>query len=40
MSLKAWPLLFLNVGGEMMYILDQRLTAQNIPKQKAVKGEL
>ncbi|XP_067010652.2 protein OSCP1 [Anabrus simplex] len=36
-SLRTVPLLFLNLGGEMMYILDQRLTAQNIPKDKALK---
>lgn len=38
MSLKALPLLFLNMGGEMLYILDQRLKAQNIAKDKTVKG--
>ncbi len=39
MSLKTLPILFLNLGGEMMYILDQRLRAQNIPKEKSRKGE-
>ena len=38
MSLKTLPLLFINLGGEMMYILDQRLKAQNIPLEKARKG--
>jgi len=37
MSLKTLPILFLNLGGEMMYILDQRLRAQNIPEEKARK---
>ncbi|XP_066915026.1 protein OSCP1-like [Clytia hemisphaerica] len=37
MSLKTLPVLFLNLGGEMMYILDQRLNAQNIPPGKAKK---
>ncbi|XP_046574652.1 protein OSCP1-like [Haliotis rubra] len=37
MSLKTLPLLFINLGGEMMYILDQRLRAQNIPSEKAKK---
>ncbi|XP_065057182.1 protein OSCP1-like [Rhopilema esculentum] len=37
MSLKTLPMLFLNLGGEMMYILDQRLRAQNIPKEKSRK---
>ncbi|XP_041351278.1 protein OSCP1-like [Gigantopelta aegis] len=37
MSLKTLPLLFINLGGEMMYILDQRLRAQNIADEKAKK---
>ncbi|XP_060062175.1 protein OSCP1-like isoform X2 [Erinaceus europaeus] len=37
MSLRTLPLLFLNLGGEMLYILDQRLRAQNIPGDKARK---
>ncbi|KAL3882260.1 hypothetical protein ACJMK2_028622 [Sinanodonta woodiana] len=37
MSLKTLPLLFINLGGEMVYILDQRLRAQNIPDEKAKK---
>ncbi|XP_074653497.1 protein OSCP1-like [Tubulanus polymorphus] len=37
MSLKTLPLLFINLGGEMMYILDQRLRAQNIPGEKATR---
>lgn len=37
MSRKTLPILFLNLGGEMMYILDQRLRAQNIPKEKSRK---
>jgi len=39
MSLKTLPILFVNLGGEMMYILDQRLNAQNIPPEKAKKGD-
>lgn len=39
MSLKTLPVLFLNLGGEMMYILDQRLRAQSIPEEKAKKGK-
>ena len=38
MSLKTLPVLFLNLGGEMMYILDQRLNAQKISSEKAKKG--
>ena len=38
MSLKSLPLLFINLGGEMMYILDQRLRAQEIVQEKALKG--
>ncbi|MXQ80458.1 hypothetical protein E5288_WYG006145 [Bos mutus] len=37
MSMRTLPLLFLNLGGEMLYILDQRLRAQNIPGDKAHK---
>ncbi|XP_071544185.1 protein OSCP1 [Panulirus ornatus] len=37
MSLHALPLQFLNLGGEMMYIIDQRLRAQNIPPNRAAK---
>ncbi|TNN89106.1 Protein OSCP1 [Liparis tanakae] len=37
MSSRALPLLFINLGGEMLYILDQRLRAQNIPADKAKK---
>ena len=39
-SLYSVPLLYLNLGGEMMYILNQRLNAQRIPKDKAKKGML
>ena len=35
MSLLTLPLIFINLGGEMLYILEQRLSAQNIPEQKA-----
>eukprot|EP00656_Telonema_subtile_P044069 TRINITY_DN50373_c0_g1_i1.p1 TRINITY_DN50373_c0_g1~~TRINITY_DN50373_c0_g1_i1.p1 ORF type:complete len:418 (-),score=126.32 TRINITY_DN50373_c0_g1_i1:9-1262(-) len=31
------PLVLLNMGGEMIYILDQRLHAQNVPSDKAHK---
>ncbi|XP_064408234.1 protein OSCP1 isoform X1 [Latimeria chalumnae] len=37
MSVRTLPLLFINLGGEMLYILDQRLRAQNIPSDKAKK---
>lgn len=33
----ALPFLMLNLGGEMVYILNQRLVAQKIPKDKADK---
>jgi hypothetical protein len=39
MSCKTLPLLFINLGGEMIYILDQRLRAQNIADEKAKKGK-
>ena len=34
------PFLFINLGGEMVYILDQRLRAQNIAIDKSQKGNL
>ena len=34
------PLLYLNLGGEMMYIIDQRLIAQQISADKASKGKI
>ncbi|XP_059165805.1 protein OSCP1-like [Physella acuta] len=37
MSVKTLPLLFINLGGEMIYILDQRLHAQLIPSEKSKK---
>lgn len=39
MSYKALPLLFINLGGEMVYILHQRLNAQSIDSSKAQKGD-
>ncbi|CDW55606.1 protein OSCP1 [Trichuris trichiura] len=35
MSLKALPLLVFNMAGEMCYILDQRLRAQKVKREKA-----
>eukprot|EP00741_Cyanophora_paradoxa_P023699 tig00021612_g22893.t1 len=37
MSLHVMPLLIINLGGEMMYILEQRLRAQAIPPEKSRK---
>ena len=37
MSLLAMPWLVVNLGTEMIYILDQRLKAQNIPPEKSSK---
>lgn len=34
------PFLFLNLSGEMIYILDQRLRAQKVPTDKANKGKV
>ena len=31
------PLLIMNMGGEMMYILEQRLNAQKVAPEKAAK---
>lgn len=38
MSTEALPILYLNMSGEMIYIVEQRLTAQNIELTKADKG--
>uniref|UniRef100_A0A914YAM1 OSCP1 n=1 Tax=Panagrolaimus superbus TaxID=310955 RepID=A0A914YAM1_9BILA len=37
MSSLAMPLLIINLGGEMSYILEQRLQAQNVIEDKSVK---
>ncbi|EKX52386.1 hypothetical protein GUITHDRAFT_150773, partial [Guillardia theta CCMP2712] len=37
MSRFGMPILVLNLGGEMMYILEQRLVAQKIANEKAKK---
>jgi hypothetical protein len=36
--MKSFPIIFINMGGEMVYILEQRLTAQEVVDQKATKG--
>lgn len=38
-ALLAMPMLVMNMGGEMVYILEQRLHAQSIPVEKSRKGE-
>lgn len=38
-SLSTMPMLIVNMGAEMIYVLDQRLKAQNIPHDKSTKGE-
>mmetsp|Transcript_29076 Transcript_29076/g.43011 ORF Transcript_29076/g.43011 Transcript_29076/m.43011 type:complete len:410 (+) Transcript_29076:31-1260(+) len=37
MAMCCMPLLVINMGGEMVYILQQRLNAQNVPDEKASK---
>ncbi|KAK3262262.1 hypothetical protein CYMTET_28871 [Cymbomonas tetramitiformis] len=37
MALLAMPFVITNLGGEMVYILEQRLRAQSIPWEKSVK---
>lgn len=34
----AMPLIVINMGGEMTYILEQRLRAQKISPDKSTKG--
>ena len=38
--LLGMPLLVVNLGAEMVYILEQRLRAQKIAKDKSSKGEI
>lgn len=38
MSLHALPVLIVNMGTEMLYILEQRLIAQSIPSDKVGLG--
>lgn len=38
MSEKALALIFINLGGEMLYVLDQRLYAQKIQTEKGKKS--
>lgn len=37
-ALLAMPLLIMNMGGEMIYVLHQRLSAQAIDPSKSKKG--
>ncbi|KAI1714192.1 organic solute transport protein 1 domain-containing protein [Ditylenchus destructor] len=37
MSYRAMPFVYLNMGGEMAYILEQRLQAQNVGNDKSIK---
>ena len=39
MSERAFALVFLNLGGEMLYVLDQRLYAQKIEVEKGKKSK-
>lgn len=36
----AFPILYLNLGGELVYIIEQRLQAQNVAADKAKKGKI
>ncbi|KAM6958800.1 protein OSCP1a, partial [Aplochiton taeniatus] len=38
MSMRTLPLVFINLGGEMLYILDQRLQTQNTSEGNSQKG--
>lgn len=39
-QLQAFPILYLNLGGELIYIIEQRLQAQKISSEKSAKGNL
>lgn len=36
---RVLPLIFLNLCGEMLYVILQRLDAQNISPEKTTKGK-
>ena len=36
----AFPILYVNLSGEMLYILEQRLQAQNVEPEKSTRGEM
>ena len=38
MSVRVFPLMVLSLAGEMMYVVDIRLNAQQIAADKAKKG--
>jgi hypothetical protein len=38
MSQFCMPMLIVNMGGEMVYILEQRLHAQSVPADKSKRG--
>ena len=40
MSKHTMPILIVNLGGEMIYILEQRLEAQQVSQEKSRKGKL
>lgn len=39
MSLFAFPCIYLNLGAEMIFVLEQRLEAQGATEQKTQKGK-
>ena len=39
MSMHTFPFLYINLGGEMLYILKQRLEAQNVSLEKKARGK-
>ena len=38
MSQEFLPILYFNMAGEMFYIIEQRLDAQNIEQSKKIQG--
>lgn len=36
---ESFAIIYFNMAGEMVYIIDQRLTAQTVETTKANKGE-
>lgn len=37
MAIDTFPILYFNMAGEMIYIIDQRLRAQNISQSRSIR---
>lgn len=39
LNVEPFPFIYLNMAGEMIYIIEQRLIAQSVDEEKATKGK-